>query len=247
MSTIVDFNHRNLNARMNARIDIALQKIRAKQEARDYLGGSRLGVACARALQFEFFHTPPDPGREFSGRLLRVFDAGHVFEDLAIGWIRAAGFELRTRARDGGQFEFSTLNGLIKGHLDGVLVDGPEIIKYPALWECKSMKDKKWKECVKNGVAKAQPVYAGQIAVYQGYMGLAENPAIFTAVNKDTEEIWFEAVPYDATLAQRLSDRGLLIIQACQAGEILPRIASTPDHFECKFCSWQDRCWRLPY
>ncbi len=37
----------------------------------------------------------------FRWRLLRIFDAGHQFEDLTIRWLQAAGFDLRTRGRDG--------------------------------------------------------------------------------------------------------------------------------------------------
>ena len=35
----------------------------------------------------------PDDGKQFEGRLLRIFDAGHQFEDLTIRWLQAAGFE----------------------------------------------------------------------------------------------------------------------------------------------------------
>jgi hypothetical protein len=36
------------------------------------------------------------------------------------------------------------------------------------------------------------------------------------------------------------------ILQATDAGELLPRVATTPDFFECRFCPWSERCWRLP-
>ena len=111
------------------------------------------------------------------------------------------------------------------------------------------MNDKSWRETVKHGVARAKPIYAAQLAVYQAYMegavpGIASNPALFTAINKDSEEIWFELVPFDGGLAQRMSDRAVRVIAATEAGELLPRHATTPTHFECKSCPWQDRCWR---
>ena len=71
-------------------------------------------------------------------------------------------------------------------------------------------------------------------------------PAVFTAINKDTAEMHHELVPFDADLAQRMSDRGVRILQATDAGELLPRVATTPDFFECRFCPWSERCWRLP-
>ena len=68
--------------------------------------------------------------------------------------------------------------------------------------------------------------------------GISENPALFTAVNKDTAELHHELVPFDAALAQRLSDRAVNILRATEAHELLPRIATSPDHFECQRCPW---------
>ena len=55
-----------------------------------------------------------------------------------------------------------------------------------------------------------------------------------------------DAVPFDADLTQRMSDRGVRILQATDAGELLPRVAANRDFFECRFCSWAERCWGLP-
>jgi hypothetical protein len=249
---MLDFNHRpKLRERIGAVIDEALACERASQTPRRYLGASRLGVACERALQYEYVQAPVDTGRDLPGRVLRVFEVGHALEELAIRWLHLAGFELYTRKANGGQFAFSVAGGRIQGHVDGILAAGPADIElaYPALWECKTMNDKSWRETVKQGVARAKPIYAAQIAVYQAYMegsvpGVARNPALFTAINKDSQEIWFELVPFDGGLAQRMSDRAVRVITATEAGELLPRHATTPTHFECKSCPWQDRCWR---
>lgn len=248
---MLDFNHRpTAHEQINERINTALTIERDQQPPRHYLGASRLGVACERALQYEYLHTPIDPGRELPGRVLRVFEVGHALEALAIRWLRLAGFDLYTQKAGGGQFGFSVAGGRIQGHVDGVLNDGPTEIgmRYPALWECKTMNDKSWRDTVKHGVSKSKPVYAAQLAVYQAYMdasiaGIASNPALFTAINKDSQEIWFELVPFDGGLAQRMSDRAVRVITATDAAELLPRHATTPTHVECKFCAWQDRCW----
>ena len=60
---------------------------------------------------------------------------------------------------------------------------------------------------------------------------------LFTAVNKDTSEIYHELVPFDAVIAQEASDRGVNILRATQAGEMLPRISVDPDYFECRFAA----------
>ncbi len=253
----LDFNHKPSVADwINTAIDDALSAGQAKTTPRNYLGGSRLGHACERALQFEFTAAPKDDGKDFSGQSLRIFAIGHALEDLAVAWLRQAGFDLYTRKGnrpDGGQFGFSVASGRIRGHVDGILAAGPEGfgLAVPALWECKTMNAKNWRACVKDGVIKSKPVYAAQIAVYQAYMdaqvpGISANPALFTAINKDTAELYHELVPFNADLAQRMSDRGVRILQATDAGELLPRVANTADFFECRFCSWADRCWGLP-
>ncbi|MBF0108730.1 MAG: hypothetical protein HQL76_06105 [Magnetococcales bacterium] len=250
---MIDFNHcAAFGEIVTGLIDTALVAEEAASPPRQYLGGSRLGVACERALQFEYAGAPRDPGRGFDGKILRIFAAGHLFEELAIRWLRAAGFNLAVRKKDGGQFGFSVAKGRIQGHVDGILTGGPLDVPmgYPALWECKSLNDKSWKDTVKRGVAISKPVYASQIATYQAYMetavpGITANPALFTAINKNTAELHFELVPFDAALAQRMTDRAVRVLQATEAGELLPRITRDPSHFECRFCDWQDRCWRL--
>lgn len=213
----LDFNHRpSFAEQVNAAVDAALTTDNATRAPRDYLGGSRLGHACERALQFEFTHAPKDEGQDFSGQLLRIFAIGHALEDLAVARLRGAGLDLYTRKGnrlDGGQFGFSIAAGRIRGHVDGIIAAGPEGfgLTIPALWECKTMNAKNWRACVKDGVTKSKLVYAAQIAVYQAYMdatipGIAAAPALFTAINKDTAEMHHELVPFDADLAQLVAD-----------------------------------------
>src|SRR6185295_17526888 len=81
--------------RINGLIDSALVDRNRRQAPRDYLGGSRIGEPCARKLVYEYAHAEVDAGKEFDGRTLRIFAAGHQFETLSIRWLRAAGFDLR--------------------------------------------------------------------------------------------------------------------------------------------------------
>ena len=254
---MLDYNRtRSFSEVLTGIVDAALVIENSSRPRREYLGGSRVGYACERALQFEFAGAPKDDGADFPGRTLRIFAIGHVLEDLAIQWLRAAGIDLYTRKGnnpDGEQFGFSVAGGRIRGHVDGIIAGGPDALKLgvPALWECKTMNAKNWRETVKNGVAVAKPIYAAQIALYQAYMdaavlGLASNPALFTAINKDTAELHHELVPFNAELAQRMSDRAVRILRATDAGELLPRLARDRDHFECRMCAYAERCWSLP-
>jgi hypothetical protein len=242
---MMDFNSSSsIAGQVTALIDAGMQREHAKQRPRSYLGASRLGVSCERALQYEFAKAPVDPGREHPGRLLRIFERGHRSEDSMIQWLRDAGFDLRTTKANGEQFGFAALDGRLAGHIDGVIVGGPDGFKYPALWENKCLGSKSWRDLDKNKLAISKPIYHAQVVLYQAYLELHENPAIFTAVNADTMEIYTELVPFDAALAQRMSDRALKVISATEAGELLVRAYQDPTHFECRMCAWQDRCWR---
>ena len=58
---MLDYNRRPTCAdRINAVIDKAIEAARATTPSRTYLGGSRLGAPCERALQFEFAGAPKD-------------------------------------------------------------------------------------------------------------------------------------------------------------------------------------------
>ena len=249
---MLDFNHRpSFAERLSDLIDQALYEEHQARPARDYLGASRLGEHCSRKLQYEYTKTPKD--ERCSGHTLRIFAAGHVFEDLAIRWLRLAGFELVTQKRDGHQFGFSVAGGRIRGHVDGIIKNAPADLglTFPMLWECKSLNAKSWKETVKKGVSTSRPGYAAQMATYQAYMedslsGISQNPALFTAINKDTAELHFELVPFHAGLAQQVSDRAVTILKASEADERLPRITSDPEHFACRVCAYRNRCWEGP-
>lgn len=260
---MLDFNHRpSFSEQVTECIDFALQVEHSKQKPRSYLGGSRLGVPCERALQYEHLNVLVDEGKELSGKIIRIFAAGHVFEDLAVSWLRLAGFELYTHTSNGEQYGFSVVDGRLQGHIDGVIAKAPEHLKldypikpdcpvklgYPALWECKSLNAASWKDTVKKGLTLSKPVYAAQIALYQAYMeeqipGICKAPALFTAINKNTAELYFELIPFDGQLAQRASDKGVRVICASDAKELLPRMTRDATNYQCKFCQWQERCW----
>ena len=150
-----------------------------------------------------------------------------------------------TQRSDGRQFGFSSLDGRFRGHIDGCLVAGPAPMDYPALWENKTLGRRPWQDVVNKGAVLAKPVYAAQMGLYQAYLDLP-NPALFTAINKDTAELHHELVPFDGGLAQQMSDRAVRILEATEASELLPRIAANPDHHECRMCAWSQRCWSLP-
>jgi hypothetical protein len=241
---MIDYNHRSsASESILSRIDQSIEWRAEQEPPRDYLGASVLGDACDRRLQYQYLNVSVDLDRAFDAKTLRVFQRGHVMEEMGAIWLRDAGFEVVTENSDGEQIGFTAAGGRIRGHVDGVIVSGPDEHAYPMLWENKALGNRSWKALAKGALALAKPIYAAQVAIYQAYLELHLNPALFTAINADTMELYVELVPFNGELAQRASDRGVRILQACEAHELLPRLANDPTHYECKFCPWQDRCW----
>lgn len=60
------------------------------------------------------------------------------------------------------------------------------------MWECKSINNKSCNDTNTKGVAQSKPIYASQIALYQAYMGLQDNPTLFMEIDKDTSDLYFE-------------------------------------------------------
>jgi hypothetical protein len=253
---IVDLNHGSgfiygrapapppIGERIDALVDGALMAERAVIPPRDYLGASRIGEPCARRLCYELMQVPVDVGADFSGRMLRIFEAGHRFEEMTIRWLRLAGFDLRTHKRNGEQFGFSVAGGRLRGHIDGVIVGGPDVgIEYPALFEHKALKSSSWQDVVKHGVRASKPIYWAQVQVYMAY--LAVERTLFVALDKDTQALRYELVTFDPSAAQSLSDKAVAVIRAVEARELLPRISNDPDCFVCRLCPYRIRCHAL--
>ena len=243
--TMLDFNSRSTKSdRFVELIDKAISQKAQTETRREYLGGSAIGQPCLRRLQYDYLNAPKDEGADFSPQTRRIFQRGHEVEEWLIGWMSEAGFNLRTRGKDGKQFGFEDCGGRFKGHFDGVVIGGPDGFDYPALFEAKCLGDKGWKQLVKHGVAKAYPQYAAQVATYQAYGQLAQNPAFFVAVNANDMAIHLELVKFDQALAQESADKAARVLEATDHGETLARITDDSASFMCKFCPYTQECWK---
>ena len=235
---MLNFNRANLSDRpVNTLINQLIEQAEPSSENfRQYLGASAMGSECLRKIQYDWMCDA-----QFPAQARDRFDRGHWGEDLSRQHLIAAGFEFAPS----GQLEFIAVNGLFRGHADGILIAGPEIpaLRYPCIWEHKCLKAKGWKAIERDGLSGLYAVYAGQVALYQAYLNYT-NAALFTVLNADTCERLHFLVPFDAALAQLMSDRAVSVIEATRAGELLPRIADNPEDWRCKMCSHRERCWR---
>jgi hypothetical protein len=233
-----NFNRANLSERpINTLLNQLIeQAVPPRENYRQYLGASAIGSDCLRRVQFDWM-----VDAQFPARTLDIFERGHFFEDLSRQHLIAAGFKFASPE----QLKFEAVDGLFRGHADGVLIDGPPIpaLRYPCLWEHKCLGAKGWRAVERDGLTGLYAVYAGQVAIYQAYLDLP-NAALFTVVNADTCERLHFLVPFDAQLAQATSDRAVTIIEATRAGELLSRISEDPDDWRCKMCGHKERCWQ---
>ena len=234
-----DFNHANLSS---TDISIAINRLmdsaalaEQKEARRTYLGASSIGSDCLRKVQLDWQRDSVHPART-----KRIFSRGHLFEEITVKAMAQAGFRME---RGTPATAFSAADNLFKGHADGIIVDGPSVLAYPCLFEHKALGSSSWRKLEKNGLKSAYPQYADQVFLYQAYLNLDQNPALFTAVNSDTCEILHILVPFEAEGAQAASDRAVAVIKATRAGELLPRVTSKPEDWRCKMCSHKEFCW----
>lgn len=239
MSTVLDFNRANLSEwPINQLVNKLIEDTEpASVNYRQYLGASTIGSECLRKVQYDWMCDPV-----FPARIKDIFERGHFFEKVTKQHLIAGGFKFAPPER----LEFTAADGLFRGHADGIIIAGPELptLSYPALWEHKCLKAKGWKAIERAGLTGLYAVYAAQVAVYQAYLEVTDNPALFSAVNADTCERLHFLVPFDAQLAQTMSDRAVAVIEATRAGELLPRITNDAGDWRCKICSHRERCWR---
>src|SRR5262245_27334602 len=235
-----NFNRANLSLEpVNVAINDALERaaVTSAELPRPYLGASIVGHECARRIQYDWWCKPV-----LAARTREIFARGHDFEERSRRQLAEAGFKFAPPEL----CAFSALGGTLRGHADGIIIDGPQLpglcLICPAIWECKAVNAKNWRALERDGLEKVFPHYAAQVALYQAYLDVT-NPALFTATNADTCERLHFLVPFNSERAQGWSDRAANIIEATRAGELLPRGFDDPEDWRCRMCAHHARCW----
>ena len=236
---MLDFNRAHQS---ETPLSFAINELIAQAEppeanVRQYVGASAIGGECLRQIQFDWLCDSVHPTR-----LRDIFARGHFFEEVSRQHLLRAGFRFAPAER----LRFRAVQGLLRGHADGILLEGPPLpdVGYPCIWEHKCLGGKGWRALERDGLEKAYPRYAAQVWLYQAYLNCTEHPALFSATNADTCERLHLLLPFNAELAQAMSDRAVTVIEATRAGELLPRITDDANDWRCKMCGHRERCWR---
>lgn len=214
-------------------------KAKHNDKPRRYLGGSIIGKSCARQLWYDFRWVHFE---EFDGRLLRLFETGHLEEHRFVQNMKDAGITIyEVDERTGHQFGVSYHGGHFRGHADGVALGIKEAPKTWHLCEFKTHSDKSFKQLISKGMQKSKPMHYAQMQVYM--LGLGLDRGFYLAKNKNDDELYCERIKLNKEEAQGYIDRAERIIFA---NEPPMKISERPDWFECKFCSYSDYCHGSP-
>ncbi len=203
-------------------------------EHRNHLGASSIGDECWRKLWYTFRWVKLG---QAEGRMRRLWNRGHreepVFEEFLI-W---AGIRIKTiNPETDKQYVFSKVNGHYGGSTDGIAIitwaDKLEIIG-----EFKTFGSKYFEKLKKEKVKLSNPKYYKQMVSY-GKEFKCRN-GLFCAVNKDNDEVYFEFVDLDWSLADEMEKKATDIIYAQLPP---PRISEQPAYWLCKGCTFNGIC-----
>jgi hypothetical protein len=236
---VPDLSRVNINLAdepLSAVINEHIERTTVAELPRSYLGVSALHE-CLRQTQFAWWCKPLLPARMRS-----IFARGHFFEARTREALIAAGFVFAPQET----CEFVALNGLLQGHLDGIVVAKPPTpgayLAVPCVWEHKAVNAKNFRAIARDGFARTFPRYAVQVALYQFFLNKL-NPALISVANADDCALMHFTLPFDPKLAELWVERASEIIAATRKGELLPRAYGSPDDWRCKICEHRERCW----
>jgi hypothetical protein len=235
---VLNFNRAIMSAQpISVSINDLIERSAPPEEnQRQYLGASTIGSECLRKIQYDWMCDPAHPSRTRD-----IFARGHFFEQISREHLKRAGFQFAPDEC----LSFVTAGGLFRGHADGIITAAPASlgVRVPCIWEHKALGRNGWTRLERDGLEKAYPHYAAQAWLYQAYLDVANNPALFTVVNADTCERLHLLLPFHPVQAQAWSDRAVAVIEATRAGELLPRVTEDSDDWRCLLCGHRTRCW----
>lgn len=202
---------------------------------RSHLGASVIGTECGRALFYNFRWATK---ANFEGRMLRLFNRGHLEEARFIALLLMIGVEVYQQDANGKQYRISTSEGHVGGSGDGVLIGVPDVPAGTAiLGEFKTHAEKSFILLKDKGVRDAKFEHYVQMNLYMRKMGLPA--ALYLAVNKNTDELYGEIVMLDATTADQFFDRADKVVWMDKPPS---KLNASPGFYKCRFCDHRPVC-----
>lgn len=224
---------------------------------RSHLGASIIGTECARHAWYNFrWAVKP----RFEGRMLRLFNRGHLEEGRMIAALVSIGVHVIQQDEHGKQFRVSDSHGHFGGSGDGVALHLPDLSPgQAALLEFKTANEKSfnklagenWNEYVAHlldpgkpavqfvgeGVRAAKFEHYVQSNIYMRKMGLAV--CLYMCANKNNDAVYAELIPLDTAIADQFTERADKLVFS----ETPPKkLNESPGFWKCRFCDHRGVC-----
>lgn len=200
---------------------------------RTHLGASVIASECDRHIWYSwrwFKH------KVFSGRMQRLFQDGHWYEERFIEMLRGISCTVTQVSETGEQIRIHAVQGHFGGSTDGSAFLPPSYgIAENFLTEFKTSNDKIFNKF--HDVENSKPQHWGQMCVYGFKLGIKY--ALYFIVNKNDSDLLIEVVELDWEYAQRLIDKGEWIIYS----PVPPaKLSDNPSDWRCKMCDHHSVC-----
>ncbi len=225
---------------------------RSEEEGfRGHMGASIMGEECARKIWYNFHWVTKS---SFDGRLLRLFNRGHLEEGRIIAQLLMLGALVWQQDADGKQFRISWAEGHAGGSGDGLVQGIPDCPEVMLVLECKTHGEKSfielagklpdWRNYVLGkgpftgkGVKACKPEHYVQMQLYMRKMGYTM--ALYIAVCKNTDDQYMELITLAPEFADQYLDRGEKLVWLKKPPS---RINNSPGFFLCRFCDDRPVC-----
>jgi len=218
-----------------AAINQAIEADQDDSPGRAHLGASIIGRDCSRELWYTFRWVAK---KLHHARILRLFARGQDEENRFNAYLKQGGLTVWDVAPETGeQWRISDVGGHFGGSLDGVVLGLPDAPEVPHVSEQKTHNTKSFNAVVRQGVLASKPEHFAQMQIYMHKMDLKW--ALYQAVNKDNDDLYFERVVYDQQAAEQLLRKAKNIIAS--EGP-LERMSDDPTWYKCKFCDYHPVC-----
>jgi len=198
------------------------------------LGSSGIGNECARAVWLQWRAYARS---EFDGRMLRLFQTGHMQEERVVADLRRAGFEVWDKDENGEQFQRVDATGQFITKIDGIIKGVPDSEKTPHLLEIKTHNKNSFASLQKHGLQKHKPEHYAQMQISMQLFGFTRG--LYISICKDDEEYHIERIKEDKDEQKSISNRIIKLVSATlrPAG-----ISDDGSSFGCKYCDMKAVC-----
>jgi len=205
---------------------------------RSHLGASLIGGECLREQWYSFRWAQ---AFRKTGRLIRLFNRGHLEEARMIALLRMINVQVWTIDENGEQYKITAHGGHFGGSNDAVVLGIPECPTTALLCEFKTHNDDSFTKLVSQGVRVSKPVYYTQMQMYMG--GHKLQGALYLAANKNDDDLHAELIEFNPEIYKERLDKGKFIIESRDPP---PKINESPGWFKCRMCYQRGICHKIP-